>query len=186
MNTKVFISYSGIDEDFAKKIAQKLDEIGISYFFDCKDIGKGIDWGRSITETPKELSECLAVVVVISPTSLKAQWVPLEIGYAIGAGKKIVLFLTHPSLKIPGYLQDLHYMTRLKDVKEYFQRLFESSPETREEEIKSFAGAEAWGRDWLQQARDLRAQIYTRLGGFAGDSVKEIREMREARVRGER
>lgn len=41
-------------------------------------------------------------------------------------------------------------------------------------------------KDWLQQADDLRAQIYARLGGYAGDSVKELREIRGARVKGER
>lgn len=46
--------------------------------------------------------------------------------------------------------------------------------------------SETQGKDWLQQADDLRARIYARLGGYAGDSVKELREIREARVKGER
>jgi hypothetical protein len=41
-------------------------------------------------------------------------------------------------------------------------------------------------KDWFQRARHLRTQIYNSLGGYAGDSVKELRKIREARVRGER
>lgn len=151
MSTKVFISYSSVDEDFAKKLAQTLEEIGIVYFFDRKDI----DWGSSITgEIRKGLSECSAVVVVISPASLKSQWVPFEIGHAMDAGKKILPFLTHPSLDIPGYLHDLHYKTRLEDVKEYFQRLFESPPETREEEVKLKRKVSPKERDKIRAERN--------------------------------
>lgn len=45
--------------------------------------------------------------------------------------------------------------------------------------------AKTWDKDWFQRARDLRTQIYNGLGGYAGDSVKELRKIREARVRGE-
>lgn len=43
-----------------------------------------------------------------------------------------------------------------------------------------------WDKDWIQRARDLRAQIYNSLSDYAGDSVKELRKIRETRVRGER
>ncbi|MHA1329886.1 MAG: toll/interleukin-1 receptor domain-containing protein [Candidatus Hodarchaeales archaeon] len=121
---KVFISYSRVDEKLANSLVYLLEEIGIECFLDQKDI----DWGSSITyEIHKGLSECSAVVVIISPASLKSQWVPYEIGRAVGEGKRILPLLTHPSLELPGYMRDLHYKTDLKDVKTYFEQLFKSS-----------------------------------------------------------
>lgn len=37
--------------------------------------------------------------------------------------------------------------------------------------------------DWLEQARHVREQIATQIGGYAGDSVKEIKELREDRAK---
>jgi len=37
--------------------------------------------------------------------------------------------------------------------------------------------------DWLEQARHVREQIATQIGGYAGDSVKEIKELREYRAK---
>lgn len=37
--------------------------------------------------------------------------------------------------------------------------------------------------DWLEQARQVRKQIATQMGGYAGDSVKEIKELREDRTK---
>jgi hypothetical protein len=37
--------------------------------------------------------------------------------------------------------------------------------------------------DWLKQARHVREQIAEQIGGYAGDSVKEIREIREDRAK---
>jgi len=38
-------------------------------------------------------------------------------------------------------------------------------------------------QDWLEQARHVREQISVQIGGHAGDSVKEIKELREDRVK---
>ena len=37
--------------------------------------------------------------------------------------------------------------------------------------------------DWLEQARHVREQIAAQIGGYAGDSVKEIKELREDRAK---
>ena len=36
--------------------------------------------------------------------------------------------------------------------------------------------------DWLEQARHVREQIAAQIGGYAGDSVKEVKELREDKV----
>lgn len=37
--------------------------------------------------------------------------------------------------------------------------------------------------DWLEQARHIRELIASEIQGYAGDSVKEIRELREDRLK---
>ncbi len=120
--SKVFISYSSVDEKKARQLAKGLDDIGVEYFFDRKDI----EMGDSINESVAGgISECSALVVIVSPASLQSQWVPFEIGHATGRGKKVLPYLTHPSLQLPGYLQNLHFKTRLSDVKKYLKSLYE-------------------------------------------------------------
>ncbi len=117
MNSNVFVSYSSIDEHHAKLVAAALAELGVDYFLDRKDI----EWGDDITDKiGSGLATCSELLVILSPASLKSQWVPFEIGQAAALGKKILPFLTHPSLDIPGYLRKFHYKANIEDVKRYF------------------------------------------------------------------
>ena len=85
MSSKVFISYSSVDDKWAKQLAKALDEINIEYFFDRKDI----EWGDDVTDRITEgLAQCSALIVIISPASLKSQWVPFEIGHASGLERR--------------------------------------------------------------------------------------------------
>jgi hypothetical protein len=115
---KVFISYSRADEEFVNKVVHTFDECGIQYFLDRKDI----NWGDYITRKVQQgLSECSAMLVIISPASLQSQWVPFEIGLAIGEKKKILPLLTDPTLQVPLYLSDFLHKTDIEEVKQYFQ-----------------------------------------------------------------
>ena len=150
MNGKVFISYSSVDDKRAKQLAKILDEINVEYFLDRKDI----NWGDDVTERITQgLADCSALVVIISPASLKSQWVPFEIGHASGLGKKILPFLTHPSLDVPGYLQRFHYETRLADVKKYFQSLF-APPPVKKSVSKSGTKVSPKERDAIRKERN--------------------------------
>ena len=46
MSHHVFISYSSVDEELAKAVADTLTELGIAYFFDRKSI----EWGDDFTD----------------------------------------------------------------------------------------------------------------------------------------
>lgn len=149
MNSKVFISYSSVDDKLAKQLAKTLDEINIEYFFDRKEI----EWGDDVTDRITEgLAQCSALIVIISPASLKSQWVPFEIGHASGLGKKILPFLTHPSLDVPGYLQKFHHKTRLADVKKYLKTLFQ--PPSPKKETKPGAKVSPKERDAIRAERN--------------------------------
>ncbi|MCX7424443.1 MAG: toll/interleukin-1 receptor domain-containing protein [Planctomycetia bacterium] len=119
--TTVFISYSHIDASTADELASVLADLGISHFRDVKDI----NWGNSISSKVRSaLDDCAAVLVIVSPGSLKSHWVPYEIGYASALRKIILPFLTHPSLDVPHYISDLNYTLGIEKVRDYFANSF--------------------------------------------------------------
>jgi hypothetical protein len=120
MSYRVFISYSSIDDTVADEVILILQNAGVDYFLDRKDIEWGADIPRRIADG---LAQCGSLLVIVSPASLKSQWVPYEVGQAIALEKAILPFLTHPSLDLPGYLQNYSHKVRLTDVKELFESL---------------------------------------------------------------
>lgn len=122
---RVFLSYSSVDKRVARRVAKTLDEIGVAYFLDQKDVA----WGDDVTERiTKGLAECSGLVVIVSPASLKSQWVQFEVGHATALGKRIFPFLTHPSLTLPAYLQRFHFTSTLRDIKVHLKSIEQSFP----------------------------------------------------------
>ena len=103
----VFISYSHIDTEVADEITNYLESFKIPFFRDVKNI----EWGDSISdEVQSALDKSDTVLVIISPASLKSQWVPYELGYCTALKCRILPFLTHPSLDLPNYIANLKYL----------------------------------------------------------------------------
>lgn len=118
--SKVFISYSHVDSEIVDLISTTLADLQIEYFRDKKDI----QWGNSINQkVQKAIEECFAILVVISPASLKSQWVPFELGHASALKKVILPYLTHPSIDVPQYISDLNYVTSIDQAKEFFSKV---------------------------------------------------------------
>jgi len=109
----VFISYAHEDSGLVDQLCDRLLSAGLQYFRDTKDISWG---GRISSEVQKALEQAGGVVVVVSPASVKSQWVPYEIGYATALRKPILPLLTHPSIDLPEYLADLRYITNLDEI----------------------------------------------------------------------
>lgn len=121
---KVFISYSSVDEPLAKEIQSTLEEVGVGSFLDKKDIA----WGDDVLErVARGLTDSTAVVVIISPASLKSQWVPFEVGHAMALGKKVLPFLAHPSIDVPDFLRKLNYKMKVEDIRAYFSAQVEAT-----------------------------------------------------------
>ena len=113
---KVFLSYSHADSDVADKIARHLDKTGIDYFRDTKDIG----WGGNISDTVANgITTSSAVIVILSPASLKSHWVPFEVGHASSKAKHILPYLTHSALAsdLPDYLRGRRYVSSIRQMK---------------------------------------------------------------------
>jgi hypothetical protein len=116
----VFISYSRIDSEIADRIADVLSSLDIRYFLDQKDIDWGDTFALSIAEAIKNATH---LIVIVSPASLKSEWVPYEIGQAKANSLSILPYLIHPSLDMPSYLNGIHYLLSLEKVREYFARI---------------------------------------------------------------
>jgi hypothetical protein len=113
----VFISYSHADAGLVDSLAAVLDELGVEYFRDVRDIRLG----EPITATVgAALARRRVLLVVVSPNSLGSHWVPYEIGHASALRKVIVPFLTDRSLNVPTYIRDLSYATTLEQIRRYF------------------------------------------------------------------
>jgi hypothetical protein len=114
------MSYSHIDSETANALGSALDDADVSYFRDVKDI----DWGQQIdgaVQTALEDSD--ALLVIVSPASLKSVWVPFEIGYFSAVKRPILPYLVHPSLDLPSYISNLKNVRNIDDAKEYFHSL---------------------------------------------------------------
>ena len=105
-----FVSYAHEDSALVDQICERLSSAGLQFFRDTKDISWG---GRISSDVQQALERAGGVVVVVSPASVKSQWVPYEIGYATALRKPILPFLTHPSIDLPGYLADLRSISDL-------------------------------------------------------------------------
>ena len=89
---KIFVSHSSKDKWAARRIAAEVESLGAKVFIDEKDI----ETGQSIDSAiKKHLTEADDFVLLLSPASLKSEWVLLELGGAMALGKNIVPILMY-------------------------------------------------------------------------------------------
>jgi formylglycine-generating enzyme required for sulfatase activity len=98
MPTKVFISYSHRDRDFVDHLAEDLKASGVDVWLDRWEIRVGESLTRRVSEG---IHEAGYLAVVLSPHSVKSEWVQRELnaGLVKGLNSKRVFLL--PILKAP-------------------------------------------------------------------------------------
>ncbi len=147
MSRRIFISYSHRDEAIVNGLTAVLDDIGVLYFLDRKDI----NWGASITRKVQSgLAYSSAVLVVISPASQKSQWVPYEVGYASAVGIEVLPFLTHPDTEVPLYMRELNAISSLSQFKAHWTK-HRPPPSPMERDLLNGDGKFEWqwaGQNW--------------------------------------
>jgi hypothetical protein len=106
---RVFLSYTTADEDFAKQLGSHLSKRGCEVWDPSEQLFPGDNWSLKIGEA---LKQSKAMVVLLSPDSIKSEWVRREIEYAIGdrttkEGCSLLLFDRQTTF--PGFCASFKY-----------------------------------------------------------------------------
>ena len=114
---KVLISYSLVDSEVADELVRTLLKQNLDIVRNVRDKS----WGESVElKVDKSFDMVSELLVIVSPVSLNSQWLPYEIGLASGKGKKVIPFITDPSLELPPDISGLACFTKVSQVEKYF------------------------------------------------------------------
>ena len=99
----IFLSYSVTDRDQARHIFDHLDKAGVSVFLAERDLSPGDVWEDAIRDA---LVNCSTFWMLVSPNSLKSEWVTTEWAAAWALNKRIVPVLFRCTLEdLPSRLR---------------------------------------------------------------------------------
>src|SRR5438128_1159657 len=101
---QVFISHADADSDLAWELAAGLSEAGIDVWFARDQLFPGDNWQLAIG---KALERSKAMIVLVSPESVKSTFVRSEIQFALGSlnyENRVIPVLVRPTDKIPWML----------------------------------------------------------------------------------
>ena len=102
---KIFISHSSHDKWVAKQISNILENAGHTTFLDEKDIKTGDSIDKALRTHLKDSDELL---ILLTPASLKSQWVFIELGGAKVLDLPVIPILFHVGAnEIPDALSPL-------------------------------------------------------------------------------
>ena len=88
-----FLSYSRADEEFAVRLANDLQTLGVAMWVDRFNIRPSEHWDRAIE---RAIRACQKMVVILSPRSVASENVADEISLAIDAGKPVIPVMIEP------------------------------------------------------------------------------------------
>jgi TIR domain-containing protein len=86
----VFVSYSSVDQEQATLLSNAIDAAGRKAFLSAKDLKPGDDFAEEIRS---RLINSRELWLLVSPNSLKSEWVLTEWGAAWVLGKRIIPIL---------------------------------------------------------------------------------------------
>ena len=66
----IFISYSRVDESFARQLATSLSDLGADVWIDIEDIPAGMKWSSAIQQG---LRQCEIMIIIVSPDSMASK-----------------------------------------------------------------------------------------------------------------
>jgi len=119
----VFISYSTKDQDIADQTKKVLETNGFSCWMAPQSIPAGSDYGEEI---PKAINNCKVFLLLLSQSSQDSNWVPKEVGQAIGKGKTVVPFqIDNAAIKdsFDFYLTNSQRISAYNRISEAYQEL---------------------------------------------------------------
>jgi hypothetical protein len=79
---EVFLSHASRDRKFVERIAETLDSQHIRYFYSTRHIQGAQQWHDELGEA---LDRCNWLVVVLTPSAVRSEWVKRELLFALRA-----------------------------------------------------------------------------------------------------
>ncbi len=120
---RVFLSYSAADERFARQLASELSRRGCDVWDPSAEVFPGDNYADQIGQA---LKQSKAMVVLLSPDSVKSEWVRREIEYALGdrnyAGRLFPV-LVRPTEGVPWILRKLQLLRANNNPAEISKRI---------------------------------------------------------------
>jgi hypothetical protein len=143
--TRVFISYSRKDADFAVWLRHGLDKRGIHVFQDVSDTFAGEEWWRRLQQL---ISEADTVVFVLSPNSVASKVCRDEVAHALKLSKRV----------LPVVIGDINWALAPEGLIKLHGLFFDKVNE-REDALGRLVEALETDIGWIRE--------HTRLGGLA-------------------
>lgn len=168
MQSQVFISYSSTDQGAAQYFLQALLEADFDVWLDKGRLNGGTEWKEEIDEAIRESS---VIIFLVSPRSVKSDYVTYEWAFALGAGKHIIPVIweqapVHPRLQ---HKQHIDFTNRrsppfsdlIQSIQAYLNPQLDciqsqTSPETRKALISLVHGNTEERQVGLKKLRDLK------------------------------
>jgi hypothetical protein len=141
----VFISHQKQDRIQAKKIADYLIQVDIDVYFDEYDIELRLQHQennpRLVTSSIlKGINNSSHMLVLVSPNTIKSQWVPFEIGFGYDKTELSVICLKGiPKGGLPEYIRTAKIVRDLYDLDTLIPNLSKSNITILTEQRKFFA-----------------------------------------------
>lgn len=117
---KVFISHSSKDKWAAKRISEEIESLEIETFLDEKDISTGQSIDQSIKSN---INDCDDFLILLTPASIKSEWVLIELGGALALGKNIVPVLLYVGANEIPKIISLRLARDINDIRKYYGEL---------------------------------------------------------------
>lgn len=102
---RAFVSYSSVDVEVAKAVADSCEKTGAAVFLDQRSLQPSSLWYDALKTN---LADADIVFVLISEAALKSRYVNQEIGMAKQAGAKVVPLFLLPRGGLPTEIASLH------------------------------------------------------------------------------
>ena len=100
----VFVSHSSLDAWIARVMVEKIEALGAECWLDEKDLAGGDVIAADII---RGIRACDEAIILISPNSVKSQWVPFEIGGARIQRKRVTPILNNVKPNQMAPMQDI-------------------------------------------------------------------------------
>ena len=152
--SSIFLSHNHKDKAFVRKLAERLNSHGIRTWVDEAEIRVGDSLIMKIESAIKDFTY---LGVILSPDSVKSQWVRKEVNMALtqeieGTQVKVLPLLIE-ACEIPGFLSDKFYADFTKDFEAGFEtllsRLSADLHEQRHKSKRAWELLQQFFQDWV-------------------------------------